>query len=253
MADQMRDVFDRDPCARQQRDETVPQLSWCPFFRLEPSALGHLAEGTPDVGRVERGAKLRREDKIIVGPSCRVAHATLGLPASVRSKCDYAFVRESRGCYRRSPALSRCLLLGPLVVTIAQPSTRVPLGTGNIAHAEIRPGGSDIEMRWTGPSGQLRDRARSSGTATSGVLGCELPGVDSEFEYCVVALVLVSVRFGKSRHGTVETVIAAEVARHCRRITQMSLDGSRVIVMCAAANSQRRQHRALRLHISRPI
>jgi hypothetical protein len=30
----MRDVFDRDPCARQQRDETVPQFSWCPFRRL---------------------------------------------------------------------------------------------------------------------------------------------------------------------------------------------------------------------------
>src|SRR5215212_8483844 len=93
----MRDVLDLNPRARQQRDETVPQLSWCPFFRSEPSVLGHLAEGTPDVGRIQRGAKLRREDKIIVGPSCRVAHATLGLQPSVRSKCDYAFVREFEG------------------------------------------------------------------------------------------------------------------------------------------------------------
>jgi hypothetical protein len=59
--------------------------------------LGHLAEGTPNVGSVERSAKLRRDDKIIVGPSCRVAHATLGLPASVRSKCNYAFVRKFKG------------------------------------------------------------------------------------------------------------------------------------------------------------
>ncbi len=80
-----------------ERDETVPQLSWCPFLRLEPSVLGHLAEGTPNVGCIDRGAESRREDEIIVGPSCRVAHATLGLPASVRSKRDYAFVREFKG------------------------------------------------------------------------------------------------------------------------------------------------------------
>jgi hypothetical protein len=45
---------------------------------VEPSVLGHLAEGTPNVGCIERGAKLRREDKIIVGPSCRVAAAKIG-------------------------------------------------------------------------------------------------------------------------------------------------------------------------------
>ena len=55
--------------------------------------------------------------------------------------------------------------------------------------------------------------------ATSRALGCELPGVDSKFERRVVALVLVSVRFGKSRHGAVETVTAAEVTCDCRRIT----------------------------------
>jgi hypothetical protein len=59
----MCDVLDRDPRARQQLDETVPQLSGCPFLCSEPSVLGHLAEGTPNVGRVERGAKLRREDE----------------------------------------------------------------------------------------------------------------------------------------------------------------------------------------------
>jgi hypothetical protein len=37
----------------------VPQLSWCPFLRLEPGLLGHLAEGTPNVGGVQRGAKLQ--------------------------------------------------------------------------------------------------------------------------------------------------------------------------------------------------
>jgi hypothetical protein len=63
---------------------------------------GHLAEGTPNVGCIERGAELRREDKIIVGPSCRVAHASLGLPASVRSKCNHAFVREFKGAPRQS-------------------------------------------------------------------------------------------------------------------------------------------------------
>jgi len=62
----MRDVLDRDPRARQQRDETVPQLSRGPFLRVEPGVLGYLAERTPNVGRVERGAALRREDKIIV-------------------------------------------------------------------------------------------------------------------------------------------------------------------------------------------
>src|SRR5215216_6359943 len=74
------------------------------------SALGHLAECTPNVGCIERGAKLRREDKIIVGPSCRASHATLSLPASMRSKREYAIVRELKSAPRQSrlgvPALS---------------------------------------------------------------------------------------------------------------------------------------------------
>jgi hypothetical protein len=40
-------------------ETTVPRLSWCPFLRLEPGLLGHLAEGTPNVGGVKRGAKLQ--------------------------------------------------------------------------------------------------------------------------------------------------------------------------------------------------
>jgi hypothetical protein len=88
----------------------VPQLSRCPFLRLEPSLLGDLAEGTSNVGGVERGAESRREDKIVVLPLCRVAQATLGLPASMRSKRDYAIVRELKGAPRQSrlgiPALS---------------------------------------------------------------------------------------------------------------------------------------------------
>jgi hypothetical protein len=106
----MRDVLDRDPRARQQRDETVPQLSGCPFLRVEPSVLGYLAERTSNVGRVERGAALCREDKIIVGPSCLASHATLSLPASVRSKRDDAIVRELKSAPRQSrlgiPAVS---------------------------------------------------------------------------------------------------------------------------------------------------
>src|SRR5512133_3723278 len=98
----MCDVLDRDPCTRQQRDETVPQLSRCPFLSLKSSVLGHLAKRAPNVGSVERGTKLRCEDQIVVRPSCRVAHATLGLQASVRSKCDYAFVREFEGAPRQS-------------------------------------------------------------------------------------------------------------------------------------------------------
>ncbi len=81
-----------------------------PFLRVEPGVLGYLAERTPNVGRVERGAALRREYNIIVGPSCRASHATLSLPASMRSKRYYAFVREFKGAPRRSrlgvPALS---------------------------------------------------------------------------------------------------------------------------------------------------
>ena len=94
MANQMRDVLNWYPCARQQRDEAVPQLSRCPFLRVEPSMRRYLAKRTPNVGRVEWGAALCREDKIIFGPSCRASHATLSLPASVRSKRDYAIVRE---------------------------------------------------------------------------------------------------------------------------------------------------------------
>jgi hypothetical protein len=76
---------------------------------------GHVAEGTPYVGCIERGAKLRREDKIIVGPSCRVAHASLGRPASVRWKCDYAFVRELKGC--AATVASWChRLLAPIAI-----------------------------------------------------------------------------------------------------------------------------------------
>jgi len=88
----------------------VPQPSRCPFLRLEPSVLGYLAERTPNVGRVEKGAALGREDKIIVGPSCRASHATLSLPPSMRSKRDYAIVRELKSAPRQSrlrvPALS---------------------------------------------------------------------------------------------------------------------------------------------------
>ena len=77
---------------------------------MEPGVLGYLAERTPNIGRVERGAALRREYKIIVGPSCRASHATLSLPASVRSKRDYAIVRELKSAPRQSrlgiPALS---------------------------------------------------------------------------------------------------------------------------------------------------
>jgi hypothetical protein len=57
VADQMGDVLNRYPCARQQRDETVPQLSRCPLLRVEPSVFGYLAERTPNVGRVERSAR----------------------------------------------------------------------------------------------------------------------------------------------------------------------------------------------------
>lgn len=75
-----------------------------------PASSATWRKGTPNVGCVERGAKLRREDKIVVGPSCRVAHATLGLPASVRSKCDDAILREFEGAPRHSrlgvPALA---------------------------------------------------------------------------------------------------------------------------------------------------
>jgi hypothetical protein len=52
---QMCDVLNRNPCAREQRDETVSQLSRCPFLRVEPGVLGYLAEGTPNIGCVERG------------------------------------------------------------------------------------------------------------------------------------------------------------------------------------------------------
>src|SRR5688500_15077029 len=97
----MRDVLNRYPCARQQRDETVPQLSRCPFLRVEPGVLGYLAERTPNIGRVERGAALRREDKIIIGPSWRASHATPSLPASMRSKREYAIVRELKSAPRQ--------------------------------------------------------------------------------------------------------------------------------------------------------
>jgi hypothetical protein len=36
----------------------VPQLSRCPFLRLESGVLGHLAEGTPNVGSVENSHSL---------------------------------------------------------------------------------------------------------------------------------------------------------------------------------------------------
>jgi hypothetical protein len=80
----------------------VPQLSRCPLLRMEPSVLVYLAERTPNIGRVKRGAKLRREDKIIVWPSCRASHAALSLPASVRSKRDHAIVRELKRAPRQS-------------------------------------------------------------------------------------------------------------------------------------------------------
>jgi hypothetical protein len=85
---------------------------------------GHVAEGTPYVGCIERGAKWRREDKIIVGPSCRVAHASLGPPASVRWKCDYAFVREFKGC--AATVASWChRLLAPIAIAACSAARHV--------------------------------------------------------------------------------------------------------------------------------
>ena len=78
-----------------------------------------------------------------------------------------------------------------------------------------RPGDLTVRHNRSQLTVQRRDRARSSGTATSRALCYDLPGVDGKFERGVVALVLVGVGFCKPRHGAVETVAGAEVACDC--------------------------------------
>jgi hypothetical protein len=83
--DQMCDVLNRNPCARQQRDETVPQLSRCPFLRVEPacSAIWRNARRTLAASRgVPRCVVKTRS---LSGHRVALRIATLSLPASVRS------------------------------------------------------------------------------------------------------------------------------------------------------------------------
>src|SRR5512133_2133114 len=93
----MRDVLDRDARARRQRDETVPQLSWCPLLRQEPSVFGHLAEGTPNVGRIERvqSCVVKTRSLRAIVPRCA---CDSGSASVLRSKCNYTNHPGVGGC-----------------------------------------------------------------------------------------------------------------------------------------------------------
>ena len=95
------DVLDRDPRSTAVKRNCAATHA-VSILRLESGVLGLLAKGTPNVGGVKRGAELSREDEIVVGPSCRAAEATPCLPTSMRSKRDYAIVREFQGAPRHS-------------------------------------------------------------------------------------------------------------------------------------------------------
>src|SRR4051812_2372439 len=63
----MGDVFDGHPCAREQRHEAVPELAWCPSFRVEAGCCDSAAERSPHIRRVEGRAGVRVEYQGVAG------------------------------------------------------------------------------------------------------------------------------------------------------------------------------------------
>src|SRR5215831_2739500 len=96
VADQARDVLDRNVSVGEQRDEAVPQFARRPLPWVEACGLDYAAEGTPDMRGIRGRTNLRREHQVVVLPLAACRLPDLILPLSVIAQGVYAALRQGQ-------------------------------------------------------------------------------------------------------------------------------------------------------------
>ena len=165
----MRDVLDRHARARQQRHETVPQLSRCPARALQASPRHNAAEGPAHVRCVERSSRARAKHQPPVDPRRAGPHPRLDLVLAVTSQHCNASLRKLQRSPRpsrlrvsatpdRTPHLHRRRITVKMQVLPGQCTQLLRPGSREQRHHDVR-----IHRR---PLGRFRGcRRRSSATA----------------------------------------------------------------------------------------